>query len=135
MAVTKTVLKNTAYDAIVRVVATAANDTSTITLNSDLKMADETLGASQVVYISAAKYSSASNVTVARNSVTQYAFFGDGQILDAEWVSKENPTNDIVVTFGGAGMVILHLKKVSGYNNPVETAIYGAHDDQTAVGS
>lgn len=135
MAATKTVLKNTALDAIVRVVATAANDTSTIDLQTDLKMTNETLGDTQTVYIVGMKYSTGGNVLVVRNSVTQYNVFGDGDVIDAEWVSKDQATDDIVLTFSAAGTIILHLKKVNGYNNPVETAIFGAHDDETAVGS
>lgn len=135
MAVTKTVLKNTAYDTIVRIVATAANDTASIDLQTDLKMDNETLGATQTVSISSAMYSTGGHVTVARNSVTQYDFWGDGQILDAEWTSKDQATYDVAVTFSAAGMLILHLKKISGFNNPVETPVFGAHDDETAVGS
>ena len=135
MAATKTVLKNTAYDAIVRIVATAASDTSTIDLQTDLKMANETIGATQTVYISGIAGSSSASTVVARNAVTQYVLDGNGQLLEAEWASKDQATSDIDVTFGAAGMVLLHLKKVNGYNNPVETPTFGAYDNETAVGS
>jgi hypothetical protein len=135
MAATKTVTKKTNKDAIVRIVATAANDTSTIDLQTDLKLTNETLGAAQKVYISAAYFSTAANVSLTRNSVVVANYFGGGDHIDAEWVLTDQETHDIVVTFGGAGMILLHLKKIDGYNDPIETAAFGIYDDETVVGS
>ena len=45
-------------------------------------------------------------------------------------------TSDIVVTIAGAeAQLYLTLRKIGGYASKVETAVYGAYDDQTAVGS
>ena len=135
MAATKTVTKKTNKDAIVRIVATTANDTATIDLQTDLKLTNETLGAAQKVYVSAAFFSTASNVSLTRNSVVVANYFGNGNIIDSEWVLTDQETHDIVVTFGGAGTLMLHLKKVDGYNDPIETAAFGIYDDETVVGS
>jgi membrane-associated PAP2 superfamily phosphatase len=135
MAATKTITKLTTTDSIVRIVATAAADTSTIDLQTDLKMANETLAANQSVYITAVLTSTNDSIKLVRNAVTVADLYGSNQFLEAEWALTDQPTSDIVVTFAGPGTVIMHLKKVAGYNTPFETASYGSYDDPTAVGS
>jgi hypothetical protein len=135
MAATKTVIKKTNKDAIIRIVATANSDTSTIDLQTDLKLTNETLGANQKVYVTAAFFSTASNVSLTRNSVVVANYFGGGDHIDSEWVLTDQETHDIVVTFGGAGMILLHLKKIDGYNDPIETEAFGIKDNPAVVGS
>jgi len=135
MAATKTVTKLTTTDAIVRIVATAAADAATIDLQTDLKMANETLGADQSVYITAVLATTSNSVKLTRNSVTIADFYGNLQTVEAEWAFIDQPTYDIIATFAGPGTIVLHLKKVSGYNTPFETASFGSYDNPNAVGS
>lgn len=46
-----------------------------------------------------------------------------------------NNTDDLDVTITGAGQAYIKLRKTSGYLNMVETATYGAYDDETRVGA
>jgi hypothetical protein len=135
MAATKTVTKLTTTDAIVRIVATTASDTSTIDLSTDLKMTNETLGADQSVFVTGVLASTSSSVKLTRNNVVVADFHGSIQTVEAEWALTDQPTQDIVVTFAGAGTLILHLKKVAGYNTPFEPASFGSYDNPNAVGS
>lgn len=135
MAATKTVTKLTTTDAIVRIVATAAADTSTIDLSTDLKMTNETLATDQSVYVTAVLTSTNDSVKLVRNAVTVADLYGSNQFLEAEWALVDQSTHDIVVTFAGPGTIIMHLKKVAGYNTPFETASFGSYDNPNAVGS
>ncbi len=135
MAATKTITKLTTTDAIVRIVATAAADTSTIDLSTDLKMTNETLATNQSVYVTGLLTSTSSSVSLTRNAVVVGDFHGNTQTVEAEWSLTDQPTHDIVVTFAGAGTIILHLKKVAGYNTPFEPASFGSYDNPNAVGS
>jgi hypothetical protein len=135
MAATKTVTKLTTTDAIVRVVATTAADNATIDLQTDLKMANETLGANQSVYITAVLSSTNDSIKVQRNSVTVADLYGTNQFLEAEWALTDQSTHDIILTFAGPGTIMMHLKKVSGYNTPFEPEQFGSYDNPNAVGS
>lgn len=136
MAATKTVTKKTNKDAHVRVVATAASDTSTISLATDLKLTNEvTAGLTQKVIITHVAFTSSSSITVTRNNVVVATYHGTGSIVDSEFVVIDQPSSDIVVTFAGAGMINMKLKKFDGYTDPIETAAFGSKDDPAVVGS
>lgn len=138
MAAVKTVLKKTTNKVIVRITATTANDTATIDLQTDCKMTNETLVAgadSQVVNIADMFWTTSSSVKIERNTALIIDLHGSGQAMEAEWVLADQASKDIVVTFAGAGTLILVLSKVSGFNTPIEDAQFGGGDDATAVGA
>ena len=138
MAAVKTVLKKTTNKVIVRITATTANDTATIDLQTDCKMTNETLVAgadSQVVNIADMFWTTSSSVKIERNTALIADLHGGGQAMEAEWVLADQASKDIVVTFAGAGTLILVLTKVSGFNTPIEDAQFGGGDDATAVGA
>ena len=140
MAVTKTVLKLTEKDAVVKVAGGAGS--ATIDLQTDLKKTNEELAATQQVAISGVQWTGTTDAvaTVVRNGVTimtlncgasgQLEMQGQSMIPDAIEGDK-----DITVTVTGtAGEVWLRLKKVAGYITGVETGVYGQYDDPTVVG-
>ena len=142
MAVIKTILKKTAQEAVVKVAGTAGS--ATISLANDLLPASQalTVGGTPTVNIVGAHWTGALNstITVVRNSIatltipadqpTQFDFEGSG------FVDTTNNTSDIVVTIGGAeAQVYLILRKVDGYSSKVETAQFGAYDNESVVGS
>ena len=142
MAVTKTVLKNTNQETIIKVAGTAAS--STIDLQTDCLATTQALsGATQTVNIVACKWCGLNNstITITRNSVNILTLNGsDAGDLDFSagygFVDSIENTSDVVVTVAGAeAQVYLTLRKVGGYATKVETAVFGAYDDQTAVGS
>ena len=133
MAAVTTVLKTTSHDAIVRVTATAGADTASITLAS-LAATNETTGTPKV-HIARIYHAQTGDATVnvTRDSVVVASLVGYGDVEN--WAITDQEEEDITVTFGSAGMIILHLKKVGGFNSPIEYAQFGAYDDETAVGS
>jgi len=136
MAATKTVTKKTNQDAHVRIIATANADTSTISLATDLKLANEvTASLTQKVIITQVAFTSSSNITLTRNGVVVANYHGTGSFVDSEFVIIDEPTSDIVVTFAGAGMINLKLKKIDGYTDPIETGAFGIKDNPAVVGS
>ena len=58
-----------------------------------------------------------------------YDYQNLGDFSDRTYANK-----DIRLTFDGPGHCIIRLRK-EGWNSKVETAVFGAHDDETAVGS
>ena len=138
MAATKTVLRVNNNRAIIRVVGTAASDTATISLATDLVGSGDALtsGGTPTAIISKVKTSTANHVHITRNSVNVATFFGSDVIDESDWVLTDQPTHDIVVTFnGGAGMVLIEIAKISGYSPKFETASFGAYDNPAVVGS
>lgn len=138
MAATKTVLRVNNNRAVIRVVGTAAADTATIALATDLVGSGDALtsGGTPTAIISKVKTSSANSITLVRNAVTVGAFYGSDVVEESDWVLTDQPTSDIVVTFvGGAGMVLIEITKVSGYSPKFEAASFGGNDNIAAVGS
>lgn len=135
MAIVKTVLAKDNRKAIVRVTATSAGN-ATIDIDSDLKLTNETISSSALkVAIQKIEYScqAAQDITVVRNSVLVATVHPGAPKIETSIQDEGN--SDIVVTFSGKGMILLHLSKMGGFNDPVETPEFGAYDDQTAVGS
>ena len=135
MAIVKTVLAKDNRKAIVRVTATSAGN-ATIDIDSDLKLTNETITSSALkVAIQKIEYScqAAQDITVVRNSVLVATVHPGAPKIETSIQDEGN--SDIVVTFSGKGMILLHLSKMGGFNDPVETPEFGAYDDQTAVGS
>ncbi len=143
MALTKSILRITGTEAVIKVAG--AGGTTTIDLQTDLLTASESLSASpQIVTITGLRHGGeAGNVlTITRNSVrvltlptetADYIAF-DGQELPPD---NTEASQDIVVAQTGTGYVEIYLKlrKVSGYDTKIETGIYGIYDDVTVVGS
>ena len=143
MALTKSILKMTETEVVVKVAGAAGS--TTIDLQTDLVDANQTTsGATQTVTITGVRWSgdAANVIAVDRNSTrvltlpteqADYIAF-DGQELPPENTAA---TNDIVVTQTGTGQVELYLKlrKVSGYAPKVETAQFSVYDDTNTVGS
>lgn len=140
MAVTKTIIKNTNQEAIVKVGGTAGS--ATIDLQTDILAATQALdGATQTVNIVATAQTGllGSAITVTRNAVPVLAFAPEnsGKLVlnDIGYVDTQENTSDIVVTVSGAeAHIYLTLRKVSGYASKVETATFSIYDDVTKVG-
>ena len=47
----------------------------------------------------------------------------------------QNTSNIVITTTGAASTGYLVLRKIAGWNTEVETATYGAYDDETRVGA
>lgn len=142
MAVTKTILKNTNQETIVKIAGTAAS--ATIDLQTDCLAATQALaGDTQTVNIAGFQFTglASSTITIARNGTNITTLSSEGH--DSIEFTAGNGfadtianTSDIVVTIAGAeAQLYLTLRKVSGYATKVETATYGAYDDETRVGA
>ena len=142
MATVKTILKNTNQESVVKVAGTAA--TETITLGTDLVASTQAVsGDTQTVNIVGLVWTGATNgiITITRDSVVIATLQANaagsldfsGQAMIPETI---NNTDDISVAISGAQAECwLRLRKVSGYATKVETATFGAYDDETNVGS
>jgi len=125
MAVTKTVIQNSNSRTTIKIVGTAAADTSTITLSSDLAF---TAGNGTVQTVTSPKvniskifHSTSGNITVVRNTTTVENLFGTYQQTDYS-LAEANDQN-IVVTFNTTGgTIILELVKVSGFGDVLPNA-------------
>jgi hypothetical protein len=142
MATAKSILKNTNQEAVVKVAGTSG--TETITLGTDLVAATQaTAGETQAVNIVGLVWTGAAGgtITVTRNGTVVTTLQANaagmldfsGQAMIPENV---NNTSDIAVAISGAQAECwIRLRKVSGYATKVETAVFGAYDDETQVGS
>lgn len=141
MAVTKTVIKNTHNEAVVKVAGTAAG--ATITLATDILSSNQVVdGATQTVNLVGVHVTGllGSSITIARNSVNILTAAGEnGGYFDFKqqgFVDNIQNTRDIVVTIAGAeAQAYLVLHKVGGYAPTIELASFGAHDDPAVAGS
>ena len=142
MAVVKTILKNTAQEAVVKIAGTAA--AATIDLQTDILNASQALdGATQTVNIVGVQWVGLPNatITISRNSVSILTLPGGGAdymefAAGNGFVDTIENTSDISVTIAGAeAQCYLILRKVGGYAPKIETAQFGAHDDESVVGS
>lgn len=142
MAVIKSILKNVAQEAVVKVSGT--DGTATIVLATDLLSVGQALdGATQSAAIVGVTWTGATDgiVTVTRGGVVVMTlqanaagfldFSGQAMIPD-----NIGATSDIVVAVSGAtAQCWLRLRKVDGYRTMVEGATYGSYDDPTRVGA
>lgn len=112
MATTKHVVRKVRNEAKVLVAADGAGSV-TITL-AELAMTDEHV-ASPVANLSLIDGAAAGQITVTRNSAPLFACgVGAWGVFDAGNCDLHN-THDVVVTFAGAGSLMITLNKVSGY--------------------
>lgn len=142
MAMTLTTVKNTNQETVIHFTSAAA-ETGTITIanltattqarNSDAPKVDI------VKFICTGELGS--KVTVVRNSKTVIACAPENEAV-VEFNSWGIPVNnddtfDIVVNNGAAKEVTgwIVLRKIAGWSTKVETATYGAYDNETQVGA
>jgi hypothetical protein len=143
MALTKSILRMTETEAVVKVAG--AGGTSTIDLQTDLVDTNQAVsGATQIVTIIGIRWSGdvSNTINIDRNStrvLTLPTEAADYMAFDGQELPPENTsaTNDIVITQVGSGNIELYLKlrKVSGYAPKVETAQFSVYDDTNTVGS
>lgn len=142
MAVTKTIVKNTQQEAIVKISGTAAS--STIDISADLLAAKQALTAGGTVRVNIISAMVTgllgSGITVVRNSVPILSFApensGKFNFEGEGFVDSIENTQNIVVTISGAeAQIYLTLRKVSGFSSMIETAQFGSYDNENAVGS
>jgi hypothetical protein len=141
MAVTKTILKNTHQEAVVKISGTAGS--ATIDISVDLLNAKQALNGSTVrvdIIDCIVTGLLGSGITVVRNSVPILAFAPENSLkLNFEGEGfRENIQNNanIVVTISGAeAHIYLVLRKVTGFASMIETAQFGSYDNESAVGS
>lgn len=141
MAVTKTIIKNTNLETVVKIGGTAGS--ATITLATDCLASTQTLsGGTQTVDIITAQVTGNLNsaINVVRNSIAVLAFAPENNgLFNFEGNGFRDTvanTSDIVVTVAGAeAHIYLTLRKVGGYATKVEEATYGAYEDVTRVGA
>ena len=143
MAVTKTVLKASEAEAVVKITG-VAGDTATIDLATDILASTQEAGnADQTVYISGLQWTGAvaGVATITRNNVivatlnagAAGALEMTGQMMIPD--TTEATSNIVVDITGGQTEVWLRLKKVDGYRTTVEYGKYGSYDDETIVGA
>jgi hypothetical protein len=143
MALTKTVLKMTETETVIKVAGAAGS--ATIDLQTDLVDTNQaTSGATQTVTITGVRWNGelSNTLNITRNSIrvlTLPTELGDYIAFDGQEMPPENTeaTSDIVISQTGTGQVELYLKlrKVSGYAPKVETAQFSVYDDVNTVGS
>lgn len=143
MAVTKTILKNTHQEAVIKVEGTA--DAAVIDLDVDLVNSGQSASTvnDQVVNIVGMVWTGATGgvITITRNAVVIATLLAEasgnidfnGQDMIPDTIENDQ---DITVTISGAQAELwLRVRKVSGYDNYIEPATYGAYDDPTRVGA
>lgn len=141
MAVTKTILKNTHQEVIIKIAGTSGSETITLT---DLANSSQVVSATvtQKVNIAGVIWSGqpAGEIKIERNSVVVMTLSGSsaGDIDFAGNGLSESTENesDLVITIsGGQAELWIRLRKVAGYDTTIETATYGSYDDPTRIGA
>jgi hypothetical protein len=143
MAVLFTTVKNTNLETVVHF-SSAAAESGTLALNT-LAASTQALTAGGTPTVDIVKFvctgELASKISVVRNSKNIIVASPENDV-NIEFntmgipVNNDN-TSDIVITNGAAKAVTgwLVLRKVAGWSTKVETATYGAYDDETRVGA
>lgn len=142
MAVTKTIMKKTHQEAVIKVAGT--DGSATVVLATDVTAAGQVLdGAVQKASITGVTWTGANGglITISRNSVVvmslQAAAAGmlyfDGQTMIPD---NTEEASDLVVTISGAQAECwLKIRKVSGYKTTVEPEQFGSYDNPAVAGS
>lgn len=143
MAVTKTVLKNSDIETVVKVAGTGA--AATISLATDLPTTKQVVpvGTTPTAVISGLQWTGAADgiVTITRNSVVVAtlqanaagALEMNGQMMIPD--ATESASNIVVTISGAQAECWIRIKKTSGYQPTVEYFKYGSYDDETIVGA
>lgn len=142
MAVTKTILKNTNQETIIKIAGTAGS--ATIDLQTDCLDPNQALdGGTQTVNLTGLQWTglTGATITISRNSVNvntiNAADAGMLYLADGNgYVDTTENTSDVVVSIAGAeAQCYIRLRKVGGYATKIETAQFGSYDNPTVVGS
>ena len=119
MAVTKTILANTHFETVVLL---QGSGTGTIDLQTDCKLANETLQATQTVNINEIGLAGLqASLTITRNSEQIFKLWADGQFTKYDIYSNNPPlkrqnTYDIDYNMPVESTAIIKLSKVGGYD-------------------
>ena len=142
MTIAKTILKKTHQEVVAKFQGAG---TSAIALDdaTDMIAAGQALevGGTPTVNIVAVTWTGAvgSSITISRNSIPVLTLPGEGaasfDFNSQGYVDTINNQDDIDVVISGEAQLYLVLRKVAGYATKIETATFGALDDETAVGS
>ena len=118
---TKTVLKKTRQQAVVKVVGSGA----VTILNTDVALADETLDSNGNVLmnINGVYYAiaGATAATIARSGTTVMELIGNDNWSFSQnmgFVDNQLTSSNITVTLAGAGTVFLNITKARGFYSP-----------------
>lgn len=143
MAVTKTILKLTERDAVVKVAGGVG--AATVDLQTDLKRANEILenGKTQKVSIIGVQWTGTADavITITRNAVVIMtlncgaagALEMNGQMMVPDNIEE---ASDIVVsTTGTAAELWVRLRKEDGYLSAIEPSVFGQYDNPNVVGA
>lgn len=142
MAVTIMTLKNTNQETVIKAI-TDGNSTGTVTIANLTASTQARNSDAPVVNITKfmAVGELGSHILIQRNSVNVISCAPENApFLDFNsngWVDTTNNTYDIVVNNDSTktATVYIVLRKVAGWSSKVETATYGAYDDETRVGA
>lgn len=142
MAVTKTIMKKTHQEAVIKIAGTAA--AATVDLSVDVTAAGQVLdGDIQRASITGVTWTGGTNgvITITRNNVvvmTLQANAAGMMFFDGQTMIPDNTeeASDIVVTISGAQAECwLKIRKVSGYKTTVEPEQFGSYDNPAVAGS
>jgi hypothetical protein len=140
MAVTKTILKKSKNEVVVKFANTGGtNQTATFDLDVDALLSTEVIEGTVKINIVAITFTgvNGSSFSLSRDGLGIFAapcdqpdqFYFDG------WVDGINNTHDIVCTMTEESYVYLTLRKSSGFETKLELSRFGSYDDPNARGS
>lgn len=141
MAVTKTLMKLTERDAVVKVAGSAGS--TTVQLTTELKCDNEFIDGTPRVSICGVQWtgSTDSAITIVRNGVkimtlncgASGALEMNGQMMIPDDIEAD--ANITVNITGDAAELWMRLRKISGYTSGYEAAVYGQYDDPARLGA
>jgi hypothetical protein len=129
MAITKTLLKLTHRDAVVKIVNDSTSASVTIDIDVDLLKSDETLSGSLDVRLSAVDYGiGTSGGNIKRNNVNVLEMPANNHgCFPHEYANDPTQKDkDLVVTIG-QGTVVIHLLKVDGFKANFQPELNGGY--------
>jgi hypothetical protein len=140
MAVTKTILKRSKNEVVVKFGNSGGNNqTSTFDLDVDALISTEVIEGTVKINIVELSWSglTGSNFILTRNGVSVFAGVGDNaeQFYFEGYVDGQENTSDIVVSMSGEIYLYLVLRKNSGFTSKIETAQFGSYDNPAVLGS
>lgn len=135
MAAVVTITKTTNVDVSVRIINASSTGQATIAL-ADLALPSETADTTLEVAIDRVFGTTVNDgtITITRNAEVQLLAVSSID-PDSDVIRENNTqkTSDIVVDFSGAGMLLMRLKKVSGYANHYQPEKFSIYDDESTA--
>ena len=129
MAITKTLIKHTHRDAIVKIVNDSTSNSITIDIDVDLLKADETLSGALDVRLSCVDYGlGTGGGKIVRNSVNvlEMPANNHGHFPHQYANDPTEKASDLVITMG-QGTMVIHLLKVNGYRANFQPELNGGY--------